>query len=212
MRSMVEETWDHIFLLALFAQSKEPLDNLQIQKVVFLSENEAREKKVLAAYFPFYRNKFGPYSPLLANDVRKLEDSGFIYQETRQPTKRGRYLLDYVADDIRESKGARTSWELLAATQNKYENTGSFALKDMVYEMRVSVTGLNGSIMAVKEIPMRTTIIHPALERSSESPSLPNDLLDDICVEFSLTREDLDPDSLANIAIAREALTQALSG
>jgi len=210
MRSTIEEAWDQIFLLALFASSKEPLDNLKIQKVVFISEDEARKNQLLAAHFPFYRNKFGPYSPLLANDVRKLEDWGFIYPETRQPTDRGKYLLEYVADGIQESRTASTSLEILAATQKKYQDMGSFALKDAVYEMRVSVVGLKGTVMAVKEIPMRTTILHPALERLNDSASLPNDLLDDICVELSLTREDLDPDSPANIEIARESLARAL--
>src|ERR1700722_14942341 len=192
MRSVAEEAWDQIFLLALFAGSKEPLDNLKIQKVVFVSEDEARKQKFLAAHFPFYRNKFGPYSPLLANDVRKLEDCGFIYPEIRQPTKRGQYLLDYVADDIQQSKSASHSLDLLIAVRNEYQGMGSFALKDIVYDMQVAVAGLKGTVMAVKDIPMRATIIHPALEGFGEIPSLPNDLLDDICIELSLLAEDLD--------------------
>jgi hypothetical protein len=74
MRTATEEAWDQIFLLSLFAGSDEPLDNLKVQKVVFISEDEARRDGILAAHFPFYRNKFGPYSPVLANDVRRLED------------------------------------------------------------------------------------------------------------------------------------------
>lgn len=210
MRTAIEEAWDRIFLLALFAESKEPLDNLKIQKVVFISEDQARKEQILAAHFPFYRNKLGPYSPVLANDVRKLEDYGFVDPETRQPTDRGRYLLDYIADDLQQSKSARHSLEILAITQSKYQDTGSFHLKDLVYEMPVSVTGLKGSVMPVKEIPIRTAIIHPALEQVRESPSLPSDLLDDVCVEFSLTRDDLDPDSPANIELARETLARAL--
>src|SRR5271154_2293413 len=106
MRTFANEAWDQVFLLALFSGANEPLDNLKIQKVVFLTEEEARKQKLIAAHFPFFRNKFGPYSPLLANTVRKLEDCCFIYPETRQPTKRGQYILDYVADDIEESKSA----------------------------------------------------------------------------------------------------------
>lgn len=78
-----------------------------------------------------------------------------------------------------------------------------------MYDMQVSVIGLKGSVMAVKEIPMRTTILHPALEKVTEVPSLPNDLMDDICTEFSLTVDDLDPDNPSNVQTAREVLARA---
>ncbi len=211
MRTATEEAWDQIFLLSLFADSNEPLDNLKIQKVVFVSEDEARKDGLLAAHFPFYRNKFGPYSPILANDVRRLEDCHFIHAETRQPTERGRYLLQYVADDLNESKAARRSLQIMAETQKRYQNVGSLALKDLVYEMAVSVTAMRGEVMRVKDVPMRTAILHPALEKIKESASLPDDLLDDISTELSLTVEDLDPDNPANIKLAHEALQAALA-
>jgi hypothetical protein len=211
MRSAASEAWDQVFLLSLFADTKEPLDNLKVQKIVFLAEDEARRRSLLAAHFPFYRNKFGPYSPALANDVRQLEDCGFIYPETRQPTKRGYYVLEYAADDIKESAAAHESIGLLQALKNKYENTGSFVLKDLVYEIQVPVTGLRGEMMKVKDIPMRTTIIHPIMEKTKVEASLPDDLLEDIAIELSFRTGDLDPDSPSNVLLAREVLHSALA-
>lgn len=211
MRTTTEEAWDQIFLLSLFADSDEPLDNLKIQKVVFVSEDEARRDGLLAAHFPFYRNRFGPYSPLLANDVRRLEDCRFIHPETRQPTRRGQYLLQYVADDLKESPSAQRSLGIVAEAQKKYQRTGSFALKDLVYEMAVPVAGLKGEVMKVKDVPMRTAILHPALEKLKESASLPDDLLEDISTELSLTAEDIDPDNPGNVKLAREAIQAALA-
>ncbi len=211
MRTASSEAWDHVFLLSLFADTKEPLDNLKVQKIVFLTENEARCNNLLAAHFPFYRNKFGPYSPVLANDVRKLEDCGFIYNEVRQLTKRGQYVLDYVADEISDSASAKESIGRLREMQKKYEDTGSFSLKDIVYEINVPVTGLGGEFLKVKDIPMRTTIIHPSAEKVKIEATLPDDILDDISAELSLRTEELDPDSPSNVKIARDALEYALA-
>src|ERR1039458_77453 len=88
-RTPSEEVWDQIFLLNLFKCSSEPLDNLKIQKFVFVSEDEARHKGLAAAHFPFFRYNLGPYSKVIANDVRRLQDFGFIDKETLQPSERG---------------------------------------------------------------------------------------------------------------------------
>jgi hypothetical protein len=83
------QIWDQIFLLNLFSCSDERLDNLKIQKIVFLTEIEGRNRNFAAANFPFFRYHFGPYSKVAANTVRKLEVFGFVDPEFHRPGERG---------------------------------------------------------------------------------------------------------------------------
>lgn len=211
MRNEEQEIWDQIFLLSLFSCSDEPLDSLKIQKIVFLSEDEARKQGYAAAHFPFFRFKLGPYSKVIANDVRKLEDFGFIDPETKCPTERGAYILDIVMDVVKQSELATSALKILHRICTEYREVKSSRLVDIVYARTVSVSGLGGIEMKVRDIPMCTDILFPVDEGLAEPLKIPDDVLDDLRMEFSLTPEDLDPNNPINIKLAREAMSRALS-
>jgi uncharacterized protein YwgA len=211
MASVQQLFWDHVFLLNLFKCSAEPLDNLKIQKMVFLSEVEGRARNFATANFPFFRYHFGPYSKVAANLVRKLEVFGFVDPEFHQPSERGEYVLDYVQEFIRQSPRAVEALEILHAMCEKYRDTKSSALVDIVYGMKVSVIGMGGRVMTVRDIPECVDIIVPAEEKLETFIPFPKDLLDDLATEFSLRPNDLDPNNPANIKLAREAMSKALS-
>ncbi len=212
MRERSEQFWDYVFLLNLFQCSEEPLDNLKIQKLTFISEDKAREEdKLKAAHYPFFRFNLGPYSKVLANDVRTLEDLGFVHPETRCPTERGRYILDYVQEFIKQSKEAQHSLKILSNVCKKYRDVKSSKLVNIVYKMEVPVVQFNGKVMTVRDIPLHTDIIDPALENLSDIPVFTQEALDDLQVEFSLSAEDLDPDKPENVLFARAALIDALA-
>jgi len=211
MRNEEQEIWDQVFLLNLFGCSEEPLDNLKIQKIVFISEDEARKIKLAAAHFPFFRYNLGPYSKVLANDVRKLEDFGFIDPETKHPTERGEYILAYVKECTSTSKQATTVLEILKGVCTEYRYTRSSDLVDIVYNRSVSVVGLNGEVMKVRDIPPCIDILFPVEERLAEPIRFPKELVSDLQTEFSLSAEDLDPNNPVNIKLAREAMSRALS-
>ena len=121
MRFLTQQYWDHIFLLNLCRSAGEPLDNLKIQKITFISEDAARQKqKLRAAHFHFFKYTYGPFSKELANDVRKLEDLGFLHPETREPTDRAKYILDYVQEFVKKCKPAQQSLHILSETCRKY--------------------------------------------------------------------------------------------
>ncbi len=211
MRNEEQEIWDQVFLLNLFGCSDEPLDNLKIQKIVFISEDEARKLKLAAAHFPFFRYNLGPYSKVVANDVRKLEDFGFIDPETRRPTERGEYILAYIDECVARSEQAKTALGILNAVCREYRYTKSSDLVDIVYGRDVPVVGFNGKVMKVRDIPLCTDILLPIEEKLSEPIHLSEELLSDLQTEFSLSAEDLDPNNPINIKLAREAMSRALS-
>jgi len=206
-----KQVWDQIFLLNLFSCSEEPLDNLKIQKIVFLSEIEGRNREFAAANYPFFRYHFGPYSKVAANAVRKLEVFGFVDPEFHRPTERGQYVLDYVCEFVRHSAKAVEALEILQTTCEKYRNTKSSDLVNIVYGLRVSVVGMGGKIMTVREIPECVDIIVPAEEKLETFVPFPQDLLGDLVTEFSLRPDDLNPNKPENIAFAKAAIERALA-
>jgi uncharacterized protein len=203
--------WNHVFLLNLFSCSDEPLDNLKIQKLTFITEEKARNQKFAAAYFPFFRYDFGPFSKDLAEDVDYLQAYGFIDYEFRRPTKRGKYILEYVADYISQSRQAVDALRLLESVCQQYKDMKSSRLVDFVYQMKVSVVGLCGEVKTVGEIPKCVDILVPEQERLTISIPFPDDLLEDLTTEFSLMPEELDPRSEANLKRAHEVIAKALA-
>jgi hypothetical protein len=210
-RSDSQELWDQFFLLSLFQCSDEPLDNLKIQKIIFISEDKARREKLAAAHFPFFRYNLGPYSKVVANDVRRLEDLGFIEPETKKPTKRGQFVLAYLDEFAQASKEASQALSILGGVCKSYRDFRSSQLVDAVYGMEVSVIGLNGEIMRVRDIPLCTDILDPNREHLKDFSALPDDVVEDLKTEFSLTSDALDPANPSNIDLARAILTKALS-
>ncbi len=205
------QIWDQIFLLNLFRCSEEPLDNLKIQKIVFLSEIEGRNREFASADFRFFRYRFGPFSKVAANTVRKLEVFGFVDSEFHQPTERGQYVLDYVSEFVRHSSKAVEALKILQATCDQYRDTRSSQLVDIVYGMKVSVVGMGGKMMTVKEIPECVDIIVPAEERLETFIPFPEEVMRDLATEFSLRPDDLNPNKPENIAFTKAAIERALA-
>src|SRR5436305_4671852 len=211
MRFPAQQYWDHIFLLNLSKCADEPLDNLKIQKIAFISENEARKKKLKAAHFPFFRYTYGSFSREVANDVRKLEDLGFLHPETREPTERAKYLLDYTEEFVKKSKAAQSSLRIVAHICRKYRGVKSTKLVDIVYKMKVPVAQFQDRIMLVRDIPLRADIIRPDSDLLPDFSIFPQQAIEDLRAEFALSAEDLNPVNPDNIAFARAALDAALA-
>lgn len=212
MRRFAQQLWDEVFLLNLFSCSpSEPFDNLKVQKVVFITENEARGERLAAANFPFFRYNLGPYSKELANDVRKLEDFRFIDPETRELTARGKYVVDYVAEEIKESKDALYVLGILHEACAKYANWRSPALVNHVYGMKVPVFAFGYQEMSIRDIPHCTDILDPQREDLKSIQVFSPQLMEDLQAEFSMSPEDLSPENPANIAFAKQVLTRALA-
>jgi hypothetical protein len=77
--------------------------------------------------------------------------------------------------------------------------------------MEVSVMGYGGQKMKIEEIPLCVDIIDPTNEGLEDFEPFPSQVLDDLQIEFSLTREKLNPDNPANVKLAVDSLRRALS-
>src|SRR5581483_492115 len=169
------------------------------------------KKKLKGAHFPFFRYTYGPFSREVANDVRKLEDLGFLHPETREATERAKYLLDYTEEFVKSSKPAQSSLRIVSQTCRKYRGVKSTKLVDIVYKMKVPVAQFQGRIMSVREIPLRADIIRPDIDILPDLSVFPPQAIEDLATEFTLSAEDLNPVNPDNLVLARAALDAALA-
>jgi uncharacterized protein YwgA len=199
MTSSPQHAWNQIAILTLLRNAhyncEEAVDNLQIQKLSFISEIRGRDSDLKTAYYKFFRFKLGPYSPDLANDVRHLELYGFIDSETRALTDRGQYLCRYVHPEVKKSQTAQEAFAILKETCQEYRRYKSSSLVNIVYKMRVPVDGLAGKVMKVKEIPLKTDILLPDKFSSRDVQPFSPELIADIETELQMLPSQLDPNS-----------------
>jgi uncharacterized protein YwgA len=217
MRSRGQIAWDRlaVMVLARFAQHDfRPVDNLKIQKLMFLAEFEGLQARVATAHYRFFRYKFGPFSTQLADDVRTLEEFGLIEVETRELTKRGTSLIQYVWPEVRQDRRAFVAVKTIIRTCHKYRHLKSSDLADLVGGMSIPVLAYSSRAAIVGELPMFTDILDPAEEAEPTMP-FPVDILADVEEELTISPEQLDPASerfrgevsvLLNRALQRERL------
>jgi uncharacterized protein YwgA len=212
MRAFAQVAWDYIALLTLLnaAQSDRLVDNLKIQKLTFITETRALEAELKVSHYPFFRYNLGPFSKYLANDVRRLEENGFVDTETRSLTERGKYLIRYVTPEIRQSQNALRAFTIIDTVCNQFRVYRSSRLVDIVYDMSVPVFAFGNEIMKVRDIPMLTDILCPTESQGQEVGALSDEVVEDIKHELALTPADLNPQSEHIIESVTAALQRAL--
>lgn len=165
MREKQQALWDKIALLELLQQSVrvgQVRGNLWLQKLTFLVELEGLRAGLSPMHFRFFRYTWGPYSAPLANDVKFLEERGFLASTTRRITKRGQYLINYVKTAIENSAEAREARTLMSRVAERYARHSGVRLRDIVYKLVVPVFELGGEELRVRDIPVGYDILDPA--------------------------------------------------
>lgn len=164
MRAEDQMFWDLYAVLKLLESVNQrggQADNLKVQKLTFLHELKAQEEGLRSAHYKFFRYNLGPYSKILAQDVELLEALGFITKTSRQLTKRGRFLLELLADEVQRSRAAQRAVELIQETAREYGRVRSDRLVDRVYAMSAPVYDLGGRVEKIRNISMFLDILDP---------------------------------------------------
>lgn len=199
MRKKHQAVWDKVALLKLLegsAPAASAPKNLWLQKLTFLYEVEALRAGLSPMHFRFFRYNLGPYSPVLAEDVKSLEARGFLSPTTRRPTKRGQYLIDYVKDAVEQSPEASLALDLMSRVASRYAHRTGPRLTDIVYGLVVPVLQLDGEELKVRDIPKFYDIIDPVCTPGlKDVQPLDARLIADVEEELSIPPEDLRPSS-----------------
>lgn len=204
MRSQEQQYWDLFTVLRLLESVDEP-DNLKIQKLTFLHELKGQDQGLQSAHYKFFRYTLGPFSKILARDVEFLEERGFITKTTRQLTKRGRFLLELLSDEVRSPR-ARRALELQDETIREYGKVRSPKLVDRVYAMEVPVFDLGGERLRVKDISTFLDILDPVHSNLADVEPFDPDTVGMIREELKLDPAVLEPTHPSYQAAVRGAL------
>jgi hypothetical protein len=199
MLTRAQSAWNKIALLAIvdasFRNGRESLDNIEIQKLSFLTELDGKEANLKAAYFKFYRDKFGPYSKELANTVTRFERLGMLHQENRELLDRGRYLLRYVRPEIEKSDTGQEALRIISHIARIWKDYRGWSIKTGVYELPVPVQGMDNQMLRMPEIPLYTDILDPEVSTEREIAAFSDEIVDDICAELEIPSARIDADS-----------------
>ena len=215
MRAEDQELWDLYAILKLLDSVNESgghADNLKIQKLTFLHELKGQEEGLRSAHFKFFRYNLGPYSKILAEDVKRLEALGCITKTSRQLTKRGRFLLELLGDDAAQSHVAKRAAELIEEIARQHGKKRSPRLVDEVYAMRVPVYDLGGHVESVRNIAMFLDILDPVhMENLTEPALLSQETREIVKEELAIAPENLEPTSHSYRAAVAGALERIQS-
>jgi len=216
MRTRAQQIWDYIATLKLF----EAVDkigsvdgNLKIQKLVFLTELEGVRAHLAAMHLKFFRFTYGPYSKELANDVKSLIEHGII-TSTKRLTKKGQFILDYIAPEIPHSTKASEAFSIIENVSNQYGKKSGPRLVDLVYKMMVPVYERGGELVKVEDIDYFTDIFVPSAQGLEDVDVLNADMVADIEQELALPLDALNPTNpeyQRNVTAAIERLRQVVT-
>lgn len=181
-------------------------DNLKLQKLAFLFELRGQERRLRVGHYKFFRYRLGPYSKVLARDIERLEDLGFVTKASRRLTARARFLLEYARPEIDQAALARDAMLLLDGVAREYGKIESPRLVDMVYAMEVPVYDLGGQAMKVRQIESFLDILDPLHTDLGNVVPFSEDLAEVFREEMLLRPESLDPASASYKAVVKDAL------
>lgn len=216
MRTKGQKIWDYIAILKLFdavGRISSVDGNLKVQKLAFLTELEGIRANLAAMHLKFFRYTHGPYSKDLANDVENLTYHGAITR-TRRLTKKGQFILDYIAPEISHSQRASEAFSIIENISNQYGKKSGSRLVDLVYKMTVPVYDFGGQSVKVEEIDHFTDILVPTAQGLTDI-DMPNaDMIAEIEEELALPLDALNPtnpDYQRTVNAALERVKHALT-
>lgn len=198
MRTRPQEIWDRIVLLHLLqsAQIERGVDNIKVQKLMFISLAEGRSKGLRIAHYSFFRHTHGPYSKDLADELSLLEQLGFVNPESRELTDRAQQMLEYALPILKQSQAASEILAVVDDVCSSYKDLESLPhLVNFVHQMVVPVADWGNEHAAVRDVPLCVYILKPTALDSTEVTLLSQRLLHDLDDRFTVSADQLQLDN-----------------
>jgi uncharacterized protein YwgA len=189
---------------------KSPVDGrLKTQNLIFLFELRGQECGLRMAHYRFLRYTHGPFSPTLAEDVKKLHELEFFSGAGNVLTKRGRFIVDYVSDWVSCSSSGRKTHEIVVEIAKKYGKLSGTALRDLVLAMNIPVAEHSERLEKIADVPILTDLLDPERKSGLSAVRFPNSLSRELVEEFALDPNALNPSSASYNQSVRKALKAA---
>jgi uncharacterized protein YwgA len=194
MRSIDEQVKDmllELFLLENASCYREMDSRMKVQKLHFISQSEMTKNLIKGTNLRFFTLWRGPYSKLLANDLRALQELGLITSSHRL-TDRGKGLLDLCRKVFEREPNTKIVGEILAVLE-EYGPLSAEELEQITHDMQVIPVGLSESKpIRIRDLQPKVDVL-AALEttQSKIAFELTEDELASLELSFCWAEEDL---------------------
>ena len=191
MRTKKEIYIDYLLTLYLIRYSEENnyhIDGrLKFQKLMFISEINMLNKSEKGLHLKFFRYNYGPYSRELAEDYKELEKRDLI--TNFKITSAGIEILNLLWEGVKGINKNRSIANELEKTVNHYGKYNGYALKDIVYKMKIKPHDMPGQELRIRNIPLFVDLIVPENFKTNVKFDMPDDVLGIFEEELKLTPE-----------------------
>jgi len=170
---------------------------IKFQKIFFLSEYMLELERMHALTFEYFRYDLGPFSKDLLNTFEDMESQGFTKGSSSgnyELTEEGKYLFEII-----ESSGLYKMnldiTKIIDKSINEYGIRDGIYLKNMAYKLEIPLLDKNTRSVICKEIrniDKCTDLLPFNFLKYEKIFSVPEDLVEDLLYEFSLTQKDRD--------------------
>jgi len=189
---------------------RSPIDGrLKTQNLTFLFELKGQACGLRMAHYRFLRYTHGPFSPTLAEDLKRLHELEFFSGAGNVLTKRGRFIVDYVSDWVSSSSLGRKTHEIVVEIAKKYGKLSGIAIMDLVLAMNIPVAEHAERLEKIADVPILVDLIDPERKSGLTDVRLPSRLCRELGEEFALDPSALNPSKASYIQSVRKALKAA---
>lgn len=181
MRSIDEQVKDmllELFLLQEASPYGEMDSRMKVQKLHFICQKQMTESATKGLTLVFFTYNRGPYSKLLANDLRALQRLGFIGRDHRL-TDRGKAILDRYRETLERKPNSEVVGEIMSVLK-EHGHLSALELEKLTHKMPIKPVWFYArEPVLIENLPPHIDLLVPLDESESK-------------IEFQLTDEELE--------------------
>ncbi len=187
---------DRLFLFSLVGELEKirpsSSDQFHLIKIPFLFRMSSQWESFPAFNYSFYRHTWGPFTTEIYDDRNILEWSRLIerkHEKNERLTEKGKVIFGKLQEaQIFQSQPVVEMQKLT----RRMAKRGFGDLKKYVYDMKVVPEQLGGGKIAIRDIPMGTTIFykHPDINNDLFLEHLDKELLLDFMANLVFSRKE----------------------
>jgi len=195
MRTFDQQVKDmllELFLLEKASGYREMDSRMKVQKLHFLSQKQMTDNETKGTDLKFFTYRRGPYSKLLANDLRALQKLGLV-TKGHQVTDRGKEILGRYREVFERESNAVISSHIQSILE-EYGRLSAEQLEKIALDVRIKPAGVWVSeLVRVGELPAFIDLLVALDEAESKAAfKLTDEELESLELTFCWTEEDLE--------------------
>lgn len=191
IEEQVKDMLLELFLLDNASSYDEMRSRMKVQKLHFLCQKQMTEDQIKGIDLVFFTYKRGPFSKLLANDLRALQRLGLIMGD-HQLTDRGKEVLAQHREAFKRQANDIVVDQILS-TLKQYGHLSAEELEEITHDILIEPAGswLSESVR-IRDLSPHTDLLVPLDATESRAAfELTEDELESLQLTFCWTQEDL---------------------